>query len=44
MTQVCTIEAKLKPLPSIDTDTSLTLWVVAKPWSISAWPYGPPLL
>ncbi len=44
VTQVCTMEAKLKSLPPIETETSLTLWVVAKFWSISAWPCWPPLL
>jgi hypothetical protein len=43
-THVCTMLAKLKLLPPIDTATSLTLWVAAKCCSISACPSWPPEL
>ena len=36
--------AKLKLLPPIEIATSLTLWVAAKCWSISACPSWPPEL
>ena len=38
------MSAKLKSLPPIETATIFTLWVAAKPCSISAWPCWPPLL
>ena len=33
--------AKLKLLPPMDSMTIRTLWVAAKFWSISAWPWCP---